>query len=55
VVEHQGTFESGHYVAYARLGEGADEWFRMSDSRVSRIDEAAVLRVQAFLLFYRQA
>ncbi len=50
VVEHHGpSFESGHYLAYVRLG---DEWFQMNDSVVTRVDEAAVMHAQAFILFY---
>ena len=41
----------GHYVAFLRLDGG---WFRMSDSRVTQVDEAAVLKAQAFLLFYER-
>ena len=40
-----------HYVAFLRLDGG---WFRMSDSRVTQVDEAAVLKAQAFLLFYER-
>tara|TARA_B100000767_G_C19425726_1_gene393830 strand:+ start:275 stop:445 length:171 start_codon:yes stop_codon:yes gene_type:complete len=41
----------GHYVAFLRLDGG---WFCMSDSRVTQVDEAAVLKAQAFLLFYER-
>jgi ubiquitin C-terminal hydrolase len=41
----------GHYVAFLRLDGG---WFRMSDSWVTLVDEAAVLKAQAFLLFYER-
>ena len=51
LIEHQGTFSSGHYVALVRLSGG---WYRMSDSQVTRIDEAAVLATQAFMLFYER-
>ena len=49
VVEHIGTFASGHYVAYVRL---SDRWYRMNDSVVTAVSEAQVLRAQAFMLFY---
>jgi ubiquitin C-terminal hydrolase len=52
LVEHEGSPVGGHYVAYVRLAEGC--WYRMSDSDVSRIDEAKVLEKQAFLLFYER-
>ena len=49
VVEHQGSFSGGHYVAFVRLG---NEWYRMSDSTVTQVPEADALGAQAFLLFY---
>ena len=52
VVEHEGTFASGHYLAYVRLD---GRWYRMSDSFVSEVSEDEVLRKQAFMLFYERA
>jgi hypothetical protein len=51
VVEHQGSYEGGHYVAFVRLG---GEWYRMSDSLVRKVEEAEVYRAQAFMLFYER-
>ena len=51
VVEHQGTFEGGHYVAFVRLG---GSWYQMNDSVVTRVEEADVFKAQAFLLFYER-
>ena len=51
VVEHLGTFDSGHYIAFVRLGERR---FRMNDSVVREVDEAVVYKAQAFLLFYER-
>ena len=51
VIEHEGSFSGGHYIAYVRL---AEQWYRMSDSQVTRVDEEAVLRKQAFMLFYER-
>jgi ubiquitin C-terminal hydrolase len=50
----------GHYTAYvcARAAKGAGDapaasrWFHISDTRVSKAEEADVLGAQAFLLFY---
>ena len=53
VVEHQGSFKGGHYVAFVKGASG--EWHRMSDSTVSRVDEQTALAAQAFLLFYERA
>ena len=38
-------------MAFLRLGGG---WFRMSDRLVTQVDEATVLKAQAFLLFYER-
>ncbi len=38
-------------MAFLRLDRG---WFCMSDSLVTQVDEAAVLKAQAFLLFYER-
>jgi ubiquitin C-terminal hydrolase len=51
VVEHQGTFVGGHYVAFVKIG-GA--WYRMNDSVVTQVSEATVLEAKAFMLFYQQ-
>ena len=52
VVEHQGSFSGGHYIAYVRL---ESKWFRMSDSLVREVAEAEVLQKQAFMLFYERS
>jgi hypothetical protein len=60
VVVHQGSMRGGHYTAYvcARAAKGAGDapaasrWFHISDTRVSKAEEADVLGAQAFLLFY---
>ena len=49
MVEHQGTFEGGHYVAYVNI-TGA--WYRMSYSVITHVSEGAVLEARAFMLFY---
>ena len=51
VVEHQGNFSGGHYIAYVRIG---DCWYRMNDSIVTCVREEEVLAKQAFLLFYER-
>jgi ubiquitin C-terminal hydrolase len=63
LIEHEGSFEGGHYVAYVRLGASSSpprdgkeggSWYRMSDSAISCVDEQAVLGKQPFLLFYER-
>ena len=51
LVEHEGSFSGGHYIAYVRLGE---VWYKMSDSAVTHVDAAFILERQAFLLFYER-
>ena len=50
VIEHQGTFEGGHYVAFVSNG---GRWYRMNDSVVQQVEPAVVFQTQAFMLFYR--
>ena len=52
VIEHQGTFEGGHYVAFVRNG---GQWYRMNDSVVQKVEAELVLQAQAFMLFYERA
>ena len=63
VVEHLGSMRGGHYVAYRKggpgdAGEGGGDrpghhpWHRASDAHVERVDEAAVLACEAYLLLY---
>ncbi|KAK4417086.1 Ubiquitin carboxyl-terminal hydrolase 17 [Sesamum alatum] len=53
VVVHLGIMNaaySGHYVSYVKDFRG--DWFRIDDSRVSRVDLETVLSVEAYILFY---
>ncbi|XP_042023034.1 ubiquitin carboxyl-terminal hydrolase 17-like, partial [Salvia splendens] len=53
VVVHLGVMNgaySGHYVSYVKNSKGY--WFRVDDSRVSRVDLEAVLSAEAYILFY---
>ncbi|KAL0350159.1 UNVERIFIED_CONTAM: Ubiquitin carboxyl-terminal hydrolase 17 [Sesamum radiatum] len=53
VVVHLGVMNaaySGHYVSYVKDFQG--DWFRIDDSRVSRVDLETVLSVEAYILFY---
>lgn len=49
VVEHCGSMESGHYIAYVQW-QGA--WFRCDDHQVTRAEPITVATAQAYLLFY---
>ncbi len=53
IVNHRGSFNGGHYVAYCRnLNSGS--WLEFDDSRVREISEQQLMNVQAYLLFYIQ-
>lgn len=57
VVSHSGSLGGGHYVAYTRRRvpeSGESEWQYASDSHVSPVSEAEVLRQQAYLLMYER-
>jgi ubiquitin carboxyl-terminal hydrolase 22/27/51 len=49
VIVHKGDISSGHYINYAREGRN---WFLFDDSKVVLVDEAEVLRAEAYLLLY---
>ncbi|KAG6212252.1 hypothetical protein E4U50_001994 [Claviceps purpurea] len=49
VIVHVGEIETGHYVAYCRVG---DQWFKFNDHKVELASISEVLGAQAYLLFY---
>lgn len=51
IVNHRGSFNGGHYVAYCRNFETGN-WLEFDDSRVRNVHEEDVMNVQAYLLFY---
>jgi len=52
VSNHAGALGGGHYTAYVRLVD--DEWYLADDSHVTKVDRAAVVTPEAYLLFYRR-
>eukprot|EP00004_Rigifila_ramosa_P017070 TRINITY_DN4115_c0_g1_i5.p2 TRINITY_DN4115_c0_g1~~TRINITY_DN4115_c0_g1_i5.p2 ORF type:complete len:349 (-),score=88.35 TRINITY_DN4115_c0_g1_i5:24-1070(-) len=61
LVQHTGSLETGHYVAFVRVQGDADagqrgapveQWFRLDDAAVTRSDAETVLGTEAYLLFY---
>lgn len=52
VVEHAGSFQGGHYTAFARTSTNPNRWHHFSDVHVKEVSELEVLGAQAFLLFY---
>lgn len=49
VVVHVGELDTGHYLAYCRVG---DQWFSFNDHRVGLANKSDVLDSCAYLLFY---
>lgn len=57
IVEHQGSqMQDGHYVAYVNAGSclAKEEWLGISDAKVWKCDRADVLKVEAYIAFYRR-
>ena len=52
LVEHRGSLNGGHYVAYVKSGLD-DKWYEYDDSIVRRVSEPDVLRCEGYMLFYR--
>lgn len=52
VVDHEGSLNGGHYMAYVRREDG--QWYRFNDSRVSLVTEKEVLTRGAYILFYER-
>eukprot|EP01029_Cantina_marsupialis_P002543 TRINITY_DN1237_c1_g2_i4.p1 TRINITY_DN1237_c1_g2~~TRINITY_DN1237_c1_g2_i4.p1 ORF type:complete len:832 (+),score=272.54 TRINITY_DN1237_c1_g2_i4:226-2496(+) len=52
VTVHSGGLHGGHYFCHVRNDAG--KWFEISDSSVRESTEAAALRAQAFMLFYKR-
>lgn len=53
IVNHRGSFNGGHYVAYCKNAE-TGRWYEFDDSRVRVVSEEELMNVQAYLLFYIQ-
>merc|ERR1712178_67250 len=56
--EHQGSqMQDGHYIAYVNSGPSLknEEWYGMSDTKVWKCERAEILKVEAYIAFYRRA
>ena len=49
VIEHRGTLDSGHYICYIKHNY---KWFLCDDEYIYESSTEAVLKCQAYLLFY---
>ena len=55
VVEHHGSLEFGHYVAYVKYEDDKNyTWYEANDSWVNETKEEDVKDSQGFLLFYKR-
>merc|ERR1711933_321806 len=57
ICEHQGSqMQDGHYVAYVNSGPSLEreEWFGISDSKLWRCERSEVLKIEAYIAFYRR-
>lgn len=53
VVVHAGkNSHSGHYIAYVRNIQ-KNEWWKMDDARITKVDMQEVMQAEAYMLFYR--
>ena len=54
VVNHSGSLEGGHYIAYSRNAASSD-WYRYDDSDVTIASSSDVVTPNAYVLFYERA
>lgn len=52
VVNHQGSVNFGHYVAFAKRGQN---WIEFNDSTTSRFNTQEFDDIEGYLLFYQRA
>jgi len=53
ILVHSGlTVSSGHYYSFVKRPGSNGDWFQVNDSSVTSVSLDAVLRAQAYLLFY---
>jgi len=53
---HEGSMENGHYTAYVNSGASLDseQWFGISDTKLTSCSRADVLKKEAYIAFYRR-
>ena len=51
VVEHSGSFDSGHYTAFVKMN---NQWFSCNDNEVEEVSCSKFVGGSAYLVFYRQ-
>ena len=54
VVNHSGSLEGGHYIAYSRNLKLNNGWHRYDDQDVTAVAASEVITQNAYVLFYRQ-
>lgn len=53
VINHYGSMNFGHYVAFAKNSRNS-KWYEFNDSSVSHIEPDAVCTSAAYVLFYKK-
>lgn len=56
VMVHSGSLKGGHYTAYAKhkSSTGEPQWYHYSDTKFHHVAPSAVLKAQAYMLFYKR-
>ena len=56
VINHIGSFDSGHYYTYSRNIKSKldSNWYKFNDERVSLMNETDVISSNAYILFYHK-
>ena len=54
VIEHIGSLNSGHFIAYKRINWAKDKWVYTSDERILFCKQDIVNKAEAYMLFYQQ-
>eukprot|EP00116_Pleurobrachia_bachei_P006627 sb/3466889/ len=52
VVNHMGTYDSGHYINY--ILHAGEQWFRCDDTYLTSVPKETVKNSEAYMLFYQK-
>jgi ubiquitin carboxyl-terminal hydrolase 20/33 len=53
IVRHLGSVSGGHYIAYCK-SHVTDRWYEFDDRTVTELSEAEILKIEAYVLFYKR-
>jgi len=54
VIEHLGSLNFGHFLAYKKVDWSRDKWVSVNDERVLFCQKEIVQKAEAYMLFYEQ-